>query len=59
MWHRFELSFETPVGPILLLMMGLLVLLCTAYGFLSWRQHKRTLEQERRERYDKIKRNIP
>lgn len=59
MLHRFELSLDTPVGPILMLMIALLALLCMAYGILSWRQRKRELEQQRRERYEKIKRNVP
>lgn len=59
MWHRFELALQTPVGTLLLLMIGLLALLSAAYGFLAWRQRKQQLEEERRQRYEKIKRNAP
>lgn len=59
MWHRFELAFDTPAGTILLMMIALLALLCAAYGVLSWRQRRFKLEEQRRERYEKIKRNVP
>ena len=57
MWHRLELSFETALGPILLILLGCLVLLCLAYIFISWRQRKQAVVKARNERYQNIKRD--
>lgn len=57
MWLPLELSFETPYGTLLLILLGLLAFLCLLYALVSWRQQQRALESLRRERYEAIVRH--